>query len=476
MRYAFVDAMQADFDPNAFQLPEGVKASKGPEKNSDLPVSPQIQALEWEARNAQQRQQTQPSVGNQQVVANTQKQVEITASEQRAVHLKPWILRLKNPIPSQKTENKSQLLAALEALQTAYTGEQVPKDLGTMGVLYPLLKCQAYKWDGLQKVEPFEIPAAEVNYLLKLRQLKGGLGPIERAALTQLIQLINQHLQAYFSVDLSPANASLAASEAQPIPEAHFEQPFDPLAANRQILQLRAKLQRTFSAPEKQTLQAELTRLTEQMQAHFQARQLQALQKQREECRTDQTRFAEGKLTAASFESWRKLRLTTLQGLARLFSHGAGPSAAAAAAEPVGVRLLASFRAQLARLGLPDATGWIQAEGEQNQTLLRAAGLEGFEPVLLAALTDWQRDFADLLRAALQDLQRLGQSLKQSRFQTQLQALEKTQTHWKNQQAQIRSLESQYLAAADPAEQHPLKLALLQAYAEMLMQLPESPV
>jgi hypothetical protein len=300
---------------------------------------------------------------------------------------------------------------------------------------------------------------------------------VERAALLQLVLAVNQQW-ALLSLETEATSVSEpaelvsvaeAASASQSSETASVASPasaledFDPLQASRLSMQLRAKLQRTFSPEEKASIQAELATLAGKQTAYFGLRQVQALQKQTLDLQSDQTRFLQAKLTSAQFETWRKLRLSTLQSLSRLFSQGAE--------EPVVVTALTSAQAQAARLGLADAQSWIQSERQKRQALPAGANAG-----LVQAFAVWQAAWDGLIDAALTDLQRLGHQLKQIAHQKQLQRLEQVQRDWQAQTAQINALEVEYLACTDPLAQTPLKQALLQAYAELLAQLPAATV
>jgi len=474
MHISFVENQGADFDPTAFQLPALIQQSQGPETGQPLRRSPERELLEQQAEREFQRVKQLPTPQNQQIAENLKTQVQLSASDSRAEQLKVWILRLKALNDQSPLAQRSALvLQALAALQACYAEDNRPKDLASMGVLYPLLKCQAYKWDALNAQKQVEIPAPEAGYLQKLRQLKGGLGPVERAALLQLVLAVNQQwamLSFETEADSALESAEVvsvaeAASATQPTETASVAEPasalddFDPLQASRLSMQLRAKLQRTFSPEEKASIQAELATLAGKQTAYFGLRQVQALQKQTLDLQSDQTRFLQAKLTSSQFETWRKLRLSTLQSLARLFSQGAE--------EPAVVAALTSAQAQAARLGLADAQSWIQSERQKRQGLPAGANAG-----LVQAFGAWQAAWDGLIDAALTDLQRLGHQLKQIAHQKQLQRLEQVQRDWQAQTAQINALEVDYLACSDPLAQAPLKQALLQAYAELLAQLP----
>lgn len=481
MQYPFVENNRADFDPTAFQLPELIQQSQGPETCQPLRRSPEQQMLEQQAEREFQRVKQLPTPQNQQIAENLKAQVQLSASDSRAEQLKVWILRLKALNEQSPHAQRSALvLQALAALQACYAEDNRPKDLASMGVLYPLLKCQAYKWDALKAQKQVEIPAPEAGYLQKLRQLKGGLGPVERAALLQLVLAINQQwgsfMRSFMRSDLPEQESSTTVAEqaSELAPELANDTAvsvgeavsaptsladFDPVQTSRLSMQLRAKLQRTFSPEEKASIQAELATLADKQTAYFALRQVQALQKQTLDLQSDQTRFLQAKLAASSFESWRKMRLTTLQSLARLFSQGAE--------EPALVAALNSAQAQAARLGLADAQSWIQSERQRRGALPARA-----DAGLVQAFGAWQTAWDGLIDAALADLQRMGHQLKLLTHQKQLQRLEQVQRNWQAQAAQIKALEANYLACADPLAQIQIKQALLQAYAELLAQLP----
>lgn len=426
MFYAFVDTPQsAEFDPTALQLPDILTTSRGPEPPK-VPVPPAapVQHLQRQLQRETQR-------GATQVAQNVQQQLQMSHSEQRAEHLKKYLGALQVDAAADKTP----LLAALKGIAGCYQGQQAPKDVATMNVVHPLLRCQAYKWDQLQAGNIPTPPAPEAGYLQKLRQLQGTLGPGERAALFRLVEAINHQLQTLRTI---PADTP-AESAANPLPA-----DFDPLQASRLQLQLRAKLQRTHSPVEKQQLQAELEQLQAQQQAFAHQRQLQALEKQLQDWKNDSERLP--KMNASHFESWRKLRISTLQSLARLFQGQTDCET-----------VIASAQRQLARLGMDDAKTWIDRERQQLQV-----------PSVLQA---WHQALGTLLESALQATERLALQLQQSVWEQQLTRLEKLQADWQHQAERLTTLETAYVQAEDASERQRLKQALLQHYAERMAQL-----
>lgn len=476
LNYAFLEDI-ADFDPTAFQLPERLQKSEGPPVEVK-PVAPQVQRLAEQVQreiNRSQPPETTPSQPQASaetkagptagVKENLQQQLMLSVSDQRAEALKTQLHKLKALPPDCASDDCAQtLMKALAVLQQSYRAEYAPKDLSTMSVLHPLLKCQALKWDQLKAQELPEIPAPEAGYLQKLRQLKGSLGALERAILYQLILAINAAISAHLSAADAVAPIPGAGASAPPEPiesspaalaaPAPVMADFDPLKASREIMQLRAKLQRTYSASEKQALQQELTRLTQAQQGYFQQRQSQALTKGCQDFEADLRRLSQPeRLTHASLEQWRKLRLTGLQGLLRLFSQPA---------EPLALACFESAMRQLARLGMPDAREQHQRE---SQNLL---------PTLTQATADlkhWQKAFDALFDQALLTWATLGLRQQAAEMEKKLGQLAKIQQDWQDRQGQLQALESAYLQA-DLSERQALKQTLLQAYAEMLAQLP----
>ncbi len=471
MNYAFVENHpEIDFDPSAFKLPDLIQHSQGPEKVPPAPPNPQLEALAQQARREAERARQTPAPANTQVSQNLKQQVQVNASDARAERLKPWIIQIKKPAADPEIL-RDRLLDCLTAIQACYTGAQLPNDLTTMSILHPLLKCQAYKWDALMAGKSVTPPEPEAQYLQKLRQLKSGLGLVERAALMQLILTLNAQLPALGSPETSEATAQSAAQSAvQPAvqkpaqaaatqtapPPAELvadadETPFDPIQASRLSLQLRAKLQRTHSAQEKAALQVELQHIERRQQAFFKARQAQALEKQIQEFKLDQTRFAQPGYSVRSFENWRKLRLTGLQTLARVFSQGTKDAAA--------ISCLESAQAQLARLGLTDAENWIRAEQQRLQ------------PHLPVDLQAWFVSFSDLTQHALKISKHLAHQLRQAEQQRHLQSLNQQKSEFKAQLNKLQALESAYLEASPDSKQ---RQDLLQAYAELLATLPKA--
>lgn len=478
------------FDPDAFQLPDLIARSKGPENLSPIAPPPELRQLAQQADREAARAVQRPSAANRQVSENLKQQVETSSSDSRADQLKPLLSQLKGLAPENPPAGLRQaLLDAIARLQACYTAAHAPKDLAAMSVLQPLLKCQAFKWDALSAGQPLIAPAPEAGYLQKLRQLKSGMGPVERAALLQVILSINKLLPAFApgSASAEPAQPSVPAG-AETAPQA-AEAPrlaapaasgsvtagattdstpstlpadFDPMQATRLSLQLRAKLQRTYSPQEKQELQAQLRALELQQKAYFQARQAQALHKQQQEFAADTTRLLQGKLTGSGFETWRKLRLTGLQNLARLFGQGAE--------DPNAVALAQSAQNQLARLGMNDAPSWIAGERQRIGGIPLTAGVD---------LQPWWQAFGGLIDAALAAAGRLGLEKEQGEHRRRLKAIEQAQADWQKQLDKIRALEADYLAAAnhpnDASQAHSHRQAALQAYADLLASLPVSP-
>lgn len=477
------------FDPDAFQLPDLIARSKGPENLSPLEASPELRQLEQQADREAARAAQQPSAANRQVSENLKQQVETSSSDSRADQLKPLLIQLKGLSPeSPPAELRQTLLAALARLQACYTAARAPKDLAAISVLQPLLKCQAFKWDALSASQPLSAPAPEAGYLQKLRQLKSGMGPVERAALLQVILSINKLLPAFAPseadaepdqqvepaaepppVEASPFAGPVAASPILPSTSMPAEAPaialpadFDPMQATRLSLQLRAKLQRTYSPQEKQELQAQLGELELQQKAYFQARQAQALHKQQQEFVADTARLVQGKLTGSGFETWRKLRLSGLQNLARLFGQGAE--------NPQAVALAQSAQNQLARLGMSDAPSWLAGERQRTGSVPLTAGVD---------LQPWWQAFAGLIDAALAAAGRVGLEKEQGEHRRRLKALEQAQADWQKHLDKIQALEADYLAAAndpnDAGQAHGHRQAALQAYADLLASLPAPP-
>ncbi|PKL76836.1 MAG: hypothetical protein CVV27_08275 [Candidatus Melainabacteria bacterium HGW-Melainabacteria-1] len=91
-----------------------------------------------------------------------------------------------------------------------------------------------------------------------------------------------------------------------------------------------------------------------------------------------------------------------------------------------------------------------------------------------ADLKQWQAAFDALIDQALPVLAQLGLRQQSSELEKQLRQLANLQQDWQHRQAQLKSLETAYLQSAQPERQQ-LKLKLLQAYADMLVQLPPLP-
>lgn len=474
MNYAFVDQTEttsAAFDPTVFELPDLIARSQGPALTPPA-AEPALTALEQQAAREAARARQLPGAANQQVSQNLKQQLQVNASDTRAEQLKPWILKLKASHPEPEAL-RVLVMTCLENLQSCYASEHVPKDLTTMSLLHPLLKCQAYKWDALKTSGPVAAPPQEAGYLQKLRQLKCGLGLVERAALMQLILALNHHLPVLSGPEVTPevtpevrpeaapaaapVPAPVAASMTQPSPAAapaESSEPaeaFDPIQASRLSLQLRAKLQRTHSPTEKAEIQAQLQSIDRQQQGFFKARQTQALDKQIQDFTADLARFGQPGYSVRSFESWRKLRLSGLQNMARLFSQGTK--------DPVAISLFESAQSQLARLGLADAPDWIAAEQRRIAS------------TLTPELKPWLEALQAMLQGVLGLMQRLEVQMQAAEHQRRLEALEQSRGEWQARLDRLKSLEADYLATSDFGTRQ----SLLQAYAELMAALPSVP-
>lgn len=460
--FAFVEPA-ADFDPSAFKLPTELQASQGPPA-APPPAEPAVQQLQAQLARESARA---PGTASPDVNRNLQQQMQLQLSDLRANQLKPLLLAIKAlPADDPHAERREALMRALAELQACYGGAQTPKDLATMQVLHPLLKCQALKWDQLRAGGPAQPPAPEKDLLQKLRLLKGSLGAVEKAALFQLILALNAQLELLQPSDSPPETAQPAAAP----PVAPKSTPaasitgdtssgtctapptdFDPLAANRSILQLRARLQRGGSAAEQQSLRGELQTLLDAQQAYFQQRQAQAISRQTQDWLSDGKRFEQPeRLNPGSFAQWRKLRLTGLQSLHRLYSQPA---------DSVAQAHLESAQRQLARLGLPEA-------GETNAQERRQ-----LPPVVETNLQAWLTAFNATLALAESALTHLAQHGQQAELRQRLEALNQTRSDWQARQQKLQRLEAEYLAA-EPQARQALKLRVLEAYAELLAQLP----
>lgn len=447
-----------NFDPASFQLPDQLQRSQGPTNLNPEPPNAHLQQVE----HLLQRESKSPS-DSAQVSQNLKQQLQIQASEQRTQQLKRMLTALKGPerpVP----QRRELLLKVLKGVQNCYASSHAPKDLTTLQVLHPLLKVQAYKWDQLQAQAAFEVPPQEQGYLQKLRRLQGsGLGAIEKAALFQVILALNAVLESLPTESLPPEPPPAESPTPAP-PELKTVEPtlpedFEPLQAQRLLLQWRAKLQRTHSESEKVALHAQIQALSTQQALYFEQRQQQALNRQVREFESDLQRFRQARtLSRERFESWRKLRLTGLQGLMRLCGNSQSSEDAACG-------LLTAAQRLLARIGLSDVDEVWQRERLSCQSLLTQLA-PVFEP--------WWQSFVALFETALNVAQQQQENQLHADLQAQLQSLQKAQSEWQVRRQELQTLEQQYLQTTQEAVQQSIKTQLLEGYAELLAQLPQT--
>lgn len=424
---------QAHFDPTAFQLPEHLQHTQGPTTIAFVPFV-EGQRLQQQAQRLQSpTQRVQPSPP--QVIHNLQKQQNLQQTDERAQRLKKGFNQLKTTLES---EPLAAIKAALKMLQSCYSGAYCPKDVATMQVLHPLLKCQAYKWDQLQAQQEAMPPPQEAAYLHKFKTLQGSLGVSERVALLQLIQGINQGLAQYVAASSEPTSEETAPKTAT-LPSADF----DPLQVGRRLLQIRAKLQRTYSETEKTQLHHEIQTLQKQQQAAQQQRQHEALTQSIEEHQQDSKRLP--RFSSSHFDTWRKLRIRKWQSLIRLLQQN-----------QIATHTLESAQQQLARLGLADASHWI-SQTRQSLTVPEALSL-------------WQSSAHQLIDTAEQAVKNLGFQSQQAFWETQAHELKALQKQWQNEVDALQALENEYLQASAETK-HKHQESLLQGYAELLVPL-----
>ncbi|MGV3525490.1 MAG: hypothetical protein ACO1RX_14765 [Candidatus Sericytochromatia bacterium] len=451
-----MNSATASFDPTAFQLPDSLRQVRGPEVQAP-PVTLEIRFVEQQL--ALERAQPQPQAPV--VEQNLQRQVKQVREQARTEQLKEVLLSLKNLRPRDPAElpYRSVLLQAIEALKTCFAGEAAPTDLETMGLLFPLLKCQEHKWERLQAGQLAEPPAPEAKLLQKWRSAKSSLSAVEKATFYQIVEGLN------VLIARMPAPAEAPISEAEtpapvtpvPAPESPAEEPFDPMTCGRRLMQLRAKLQRSCAESEKQRLQAQLNALVQQQNAYYAERRSQSLvQHQKKYAQLCQK--LSGPVAAAALQQLRQELIQQLEHLQRLFHQDKQ--------QPAGPEIFASASRQLARLGLADA-----AQVRSLEHTRQGEWIQAFPASQQNELTRWQTSYQTLLTAFEQAL---GQALQQAQTAELTARIQAAQTHLQTQRQVLAELEQAWQAAADSAEQAALRQNILLAYAQLILKLPPS--
>lgn len=461
-----VSTPTADFDPAAFQLPDLLKKVKGPEVKG-LPVQAQVLFVEQQLKQEQAHPQSNPTIEK-----NLARQLKQSRESARDEKLKQILAALKNlraadPAAPAYTQGLMQAIASLKA---CFADHDAPTDLDTMTILFPLLKCQELKWDALKSGLAIETPAPEAKLLQKWRCLKGSLSAIEKASVYQIILGLNALCQRR-PLTTKPPVLVHAQTAAEP-PQSQSSEPvlveialaelapFDPITSGRQILQWRAKMQRSCSAAEKEVLQAQLNALLRQQSAYYVTRREQSLQ-QHQHKYAQVCQELQQPLTTAQIQQLRQQLVKQLEHLQRLFAQDK--------TQLNGPEIFVSAIRQLARLGLSDAeqvlahehqqqTKWVQSFAAQQQTGLKA----------------WQDSYQRLLKALEVALSKLNQRSQQTQAAALASQIQLAQAQFKQQSQALAQWEHDWLQATDPAQQNALRQKMLQAYAQLILELPDS--
>lgn len=448
-----VNSATASFDPTAFQLPDSLKQVRGPEVQAP-PVTLEIRFVEQQLALERALPQTQVPIEQ-----NLQRQVKQAREQARCDQLKQVLLSLKNlrPLDPADLSYLAVLLQAIESLKACFAGEAAPTDLETMGLLFPLLKCQEHKWERLKAGQPAEPPAPEAKLLQKWRSAKSSLSAVEKASFYQIVEGLN------VLIARLPAEAPVAEPVAplpEPLPEPpDAEEPFDPMTCGRRLMQLRAKLQRSCAESEKQRLQRQLNALVQQQNAYYAERRAQSLaQHQKKYAQLCQK--LSGSLGAAALQQLRQELIQQLDHLQRLFTQDKQ--------QPVGPEIFASASRQLARLGLADA-----AQVRSHEHAQQIGWIQRFPEPQQADLTRWQASYQLLLTAfeqALRQLSQVDQHAQAAGLAVQIQA---AHARLQAQRQALAELEQAWRVAVDPAEQAALRQQILLAYAQLILNLPQ---
>ena len=466
-------AISAAFNPASFKLPDSLQNILGPDIQ-DLPPNPEVQAAERDVALAANAPQAAP-----QVQENLERKLKSNQQTVRSDALKAVLMNLKalrGNDPSTPAFREA-LLRAIAQVKSCYGSDHAPKDLETMGVLFPLLKCQEYKWEALKARQQVTPPPPEAGLLKKWRSLNSpSVSAVEKATLYQIVMGLNA-LCERCPADV-PANTQAApeAPAQQPVQQAspdtpprpapvetatepeEPEEPFDPMTSGRRLLQLRARIQRACSEREKEGLQKQLQSLLQQQSAYY-AQRRQAVLKEA------QTRYAlliehcQKSPRPAQVQQWRQQLVKQLEYLQRLYGQDKAQSR--------GPDLFAAAIRQLARLGMDDAQQ-IQA---QEQAKIEAIFADFSEPEC-GRLKQWNTLYQKLLDAFSQTLKQLVFTQRVALAKELLKEISAAQDQLQVQQDQIRTWEQELASEADAGRCAELRQKLLSAYAELIVELP----
>ena len=377
-------------------------------------------------RQAQQVARSAPTTVAQQLKSNVAQH-----------HLQRRIARLQQMQQAIAEDASAQrLMQALAFVKTLYTDADAPTDLAFISLLQPILQGLQPKWAAL-KTQANVSPVLPVDYqrLEKLKQPHAQMSTAERSALFKLLHRV------YRAIDGLSASET-PASDLKP--------------ANTQDLVLRSQLHRASSDREKQRLRAEIAQLENLQQRAYHT-----------QCLRDLEQCQQMMQALSSFGETPRPRV--LQHLSKLTQQWQN-NRFAEAAYPMVPELLQLAARQLARIGVPDAAGFIQA---QNAEVLHRLQSLGVEHALFAPLQAWQGTFAETLSRLLthqEDLQ-AAQAFALARDASQ--KLHAQLEQWPEQRAEIQALEQRLREPAAGSTYAEAKAALLQGYGQILLNLPK---
>lgn len=479
----------AEFDPSGFQLPD----LKGPPAPPPIEVSEQTQQiqklLDRELKETQQIQKPEKALHptalkaapptTQSIAPQLKKELSQSQSETRSEKLKTHLQGLKQCFhklsqnPEASESYREQVLKSIAIMKSCYSGEEAPKDIESMQILQPLLKCQYVKWQALKENKAALPPPPEDKILKKLRQQAGSLSPVERAALFQLVLMINKLLPFFKAenegskdtkvTECAPpthSDAAVKTTSATKIQTTEIEQTdFDPLQASRLIMQMRSKLQRTCSPEEKASLQEKLEQLLQQQSLHRQQQQIQALiRNQKSLVMRSQNLKIKAESPRALMAKIKSAQQKSAQDCQFLYKQ-------IKEATPLWEAALR----QLARVGLRDAHEVLEREQATGQVWLNQAQLseENKKPI-----TQWWLSFIEHIKLLQQLSLEMSEQASLLASEKLLAEMQASKEAWQKQRDKIKQLEQAYLKTEDPIQRNQIQKQLWQKYAECLLELP----
>jgi hypothetical protein len=222
---------------------------------------------------------------NEEINNNVSKSLTINKSSERKNTLKIIHANLKeikvsleqaSVEPETEKQAKEIIIKAIVSLKECYQNESFDNNLKTKDLISDLLKCQYYKYKIIKESNNPTPPEMENDLLFQLKNnLSGVMLPIERIILWQIITFINEILSAFSKKQQTILESKDTLSVLKERPEQLTEtgknidlSGFDPIEANRQILQLKSKYNRTFSETEKKEINEKINNLEEKQKAH----------------------------------------------------------------------------------------------------------------------------------------------------------------------------------------------------------------